>query len=120
MLKHIHLLFVAVVAISFIGRVVLAEYRPEMLQRKWIKLSPHILASLLLLTGIALVFQGNWLASTYGWIIAKVILMFVFIGLGLMTMREKGQKRWMFFAATLFCLFYIIKIAFTKQVFFFL
>jgi|APLak6261673822_1056097.scaffolds.fasta_scaffold02754_2 uncharacterized membrane protein SirB2 len=120
MLKHLHLLFVAVVVISFIGRVALAEYRPEMLQRKWIKLSPHILASLLLLSGIALVFQGNWLATAYGWIIVKLFLMVVFIGLGLLTMREQGQKRWFAFAGAIFCLVYIVKIAFTKQVFFFL
>lgn len=120
MLKHIHLLFVALVAVSFIGRVALAQYRPEILQQKWIKLSPHILASLLLLSGIGLVFQGDWIATGYGWIVVKLILMFVFIGLGLMTMREQGQKRWLAFAAALFCLFYIIKVAFTKQVFFFL
>lgn len=120
MLKHIHLLFVALVTIGFLGRVALAQYRPEMLQQKWIKLSPHILAGLLLLTGIGLVFQGNWLANSYGWIVAKLILMFVFIGLGLMTMREQGQKRWIAFGAALFCLFYIVKVAFAKQVFFFL
>ncbi|AEG01235.1 SirB2 family protein [Methylomonas methanica] len=120
MLKHIHLLFVALVTFGFLGRVALAQYRPEMLQQKWIKLSPHILAGLLLLTGIGLVFQGNWLANSYGWIVAKLILMFVFIGLGLMTMREQGQKRWIAFGAALFCLFYIVKVAFTKQAFFFL
>lgn len=120
MLKHIHLLFVALVTIGFLGRVALAQYRPEMLQQKWIKLSPHILASLLLLTGIGLVFQGNWLDSSYGWIVAKLILMFAFIGLGLMTMREQGQKRWIAFGAALFCLYYIVKVAFAKQVFFFL
>ncbi|MCQ8103694.1 SirB2 family protein [Methylomonas sp. SURF-2] len=120
MLKHIHLLFVALAAIGFIGRVAMAQYQPEMLQRRWIKLSPHILAGLLLLSGIGLVFQGDWLANSYAWIVAKLILMFVFIGLGLMTMREQGEKRWIAFAAALFCLFYIVKVAFAKQVFFFL
>lgn len=119
-MKHIHLLFVALVALGFVGRVVLAEYRPEMLQRKWIKLSPHILASLLLLTGIVLVIQGNWLDNSFGWIVAKLILMGAFIGLGLMTMREQGQKRWLAFGGALFCLFYIVKVAFAKQIFFFL
>ena len=119
-MKHIHLLFVALVAIGFIGRVALAEYRPEMLQRKWIKLSPHILAGLLLLTGIGLVFQGNWLDNSFGWIVAKLILMVAFIGLGLMTMHEQGQKRWLAFGGALFCLFYIVKVAFAKQIVFFL
>lgn len=119
MLKHLHLLFVAIVVLSFIGRVALAEFRPEMLQRKWIKLSPHILASLLLLSGFALAFQGNWFANAYGWIVVKLFLMLVFIGLGLLTMREQGKNRWMAFGGAIFCLVYIVKVAFTKQVFFF-
>lgn len=119
-MKHLHLFFVALVAISFIARVAMAQYRPDLLQLKWVKLSPHILAGLLLLTGITLVFQGDWLAGSYGWIVAKVILMFVFIGLGLFTMKQQGQKRWLAFAGALFCFFYIAKIAVSKQIFFFL
>ncbi len=119
-MKHLHLLFVAVVALSFIGRVILAEYRPEMLAQKWIKLSPHILASLLLLSGIVLVFQGDWLANgEYGWIVAKLVLLVAFVGLGVMTLREQGQKRWLAFGGALFVLYYIVKVAFSKQVFFF-
>jgi uncharacterized membrane protein SirB2 len=119
-MKHIHLLFVAVVALSFIGRVFLAEYRPALLAEKWIKLSPHILATLLLLSGFVLAFQGDWFATgNYGWIIAKLVLMVAFIGLGLLTMKRQGQERWIAFGGALFCLFYIIKVAFAKQVFFF-
>jgi len=120
MLKHFHLLFVALVVITFFGRVYLAQFKPELLANKWIKISPHILASLLLLTGIGLVFQGNWLAGDYGWIVVKLLLMFGFIGLGILTMKEQGEKRWYAFAGALFCLVYIVKIAVTKHVAFFL
>jgi uncharacterized membrane protein SirB2 len=119
MLKHIHLLFVALVVLGFFGRVALAQLKPELLQHKWIKLSPHVLAGLLLLTGIALVFQGNWLSNSYAWIVAKLILMGVFIALGLVTMREQGTKRWQAFAGALLSLFLIVKIAVAKQIFFF-
>jgi uncharacterized membrane protein SirB2 len=118
MLKHLHMLFVAAVTLAFFGRVYLAQYKPELLANKWIKISPHVLASLLLVTGFGLVFQGNWLESDYSWIIVKLVLMLVFIGLGLLTMKSQGERRWIAFAAAVFCLIYIIKIAFTKQVFF--
>ena len=118
-MKHLHMLFVALVTFSFIGRVYLAQYKPALLANKWIKISPHVLATLLLLTGVGLVFQGNWLAGDYAWIVVKLILMLVFIGLGLLTMKTEGKQRWYFFGGALFCLVYIIKIAFTKQVFFF-
>jgi uncharacterized membrane protein SirB2 len=119
-MKHLHMLFVALVAFSFIGRVYLAQYKPALLANKWIKITPHVVATLLLLTGVGLVFQGNWLAGDYAWIVVKLILMIVFIGLGILAMKTEGEKRWYFFGGALFCLVYIIKIAFTKQVFFFL
>jgi hypothetical protein len=58
MLKHLHLLFVALVTVVFLGRVYLAQTKPELLENKWFKIAPHALAGLLLLTGIGLVFQG--------------------------------------------------------------
>jgi uncharacterized membrane protein SirB2 len=48
-----------------------------------------------------------------------LVLMVAFIGLGLLTMKRQGQERWIAFGGALFCLFYIIKVAFAKQVFFF-
>ena len=120
MLKHIHLLMVALVTILFVGRVLLAKFKPELLENKWLKLAPHALAGLLLLTGIGLVFEGNWLATEYGWIIAKLLAMFAFIGLGIVTLRAQGDNRWYAFAGALLVLMYIIRVAFTKQAFFFL
>lgn len=119
MLKHIHLLFVVIVVLVFVGRVYLAQFKPELLANKWIKLGPHILAAVLLFSGIGLVFQGNWLAGDYGWIVAKVVLMLVFIALGILTIKSQGEKRWLAFAGALFSVIYIVKIAITKQVFFF-
>jgi len=119
MLKHIHLLFVAILVVAFIGRVLLAEFKPELLAQKWLKITPHVLASLVLLTGFVLVFQGNWLAGDYGWIIAKLLILSVYIGLGVVAIRQQGQKRWLAFAGALFCLFYIAKVAVAKQAFFF-
>lgn len=119
MLKHLHLLFVAVLAVSFVGRVWLAEYKPEILARKWMKIGPHVIAGLVLLTGLALVFQGNWFANHFGWIIAKIVVLVAFIGLGIMAIRQSGQARWMAFAGAVLCLYYIAKVAIAKEVFFF-
>jgi uncharacterized membrane protein SirB2 len=49
-----------------------------------------------------------------------LILMVVFIGLGLFTMREQGQRRWMAFGGAILCFIFIVKIAFAKQILFFL
>lgn len=115
-MKHLHLLFVALVITSFIWRVYLAEKKPEMLAQKWLKILPHALAAGLLLSGIVLVIQGNWLSGDYGWIVGKVFLMFAFIGLGLFTMREQGKRRWIALAGALYCFAYIVSLAVTKQI----
>jgi uncharacterized membrane protein SirB2 len=118
-MKHLHLLFVALVVITFFGRVYLAQFKPETLENKWLKIAPHALAGLLLLSGFALVIQGNWLEIGYGWIVVKLILMFAFIGLGILTLKSEGEKRWYALAGATFCLIYIVKVAFTKQIFWF-
>lgn len=119
MLKHIHLLFVLLAVASFPVRLVAAEYKPELLQEKWLKIAPHVLATLLLLSGIGLVFQGNWLDSNYGWIVAKLFGLLGYIGLGVVAMHSQGTRRWQATAAAVFCLIYIFMAAFSKKIFIF-
>jgi len=119
MLKHLHLLFVLLAASGFFARLYAAEFKPALLQEKWLKIAPHALASLMILTGIGLVFQGNWLDGEFGWIVAKIIGLVAYIGLGVVAMRSEGQKRRQFAAATLLCLLYIGSVAVSKNIFIF-
>lgn len=115
MLKQIHLFFVALLAISFIGRIALAEIKPAILKRRWLKIIPHLLDTLLLFSGIALIIRGDWLPADYGWMVAKLIALLCFIGLGMIAMRAQGSKRWLAFAGALLCLLYIIMVAIGKR-----
>lgn len=117
-MKFLHLLFVAAVIFSFLWRVYLAEKDPAKLSEKWMKILPHALAGGLLLTGIGLVMQGNW-SENYGWIVGKVFLMIAFIIFGIITLKEQGQRRWVALGLALYCFVYILKLAATKQIFFF-
>ena len=119
-MKHIHLLFVLLVVLTYLYRVYLAERQPEKLQEKWLKLAPHGLAGALLLSGIILSVQGDWFNIAYGWIMAKLVLMLAFIALGLMTMKSQGKQRWQAFGGSLLVLWLIVQIAVAKQVLFFL
>nr|WP_305909284.1 SirB2 family protein [Methylomarinum sp. Ch1-1]MDP4522185.1 SirB2 family protein [Methylomarinum sp. Ch1-1] len=91
------------------------QFNAELLQRKLFKIAPHIIDTLLLLSGIALVFQGNWLAGEYGWIISKLIVLVLYIAFAIMTMRSSGNKRWLAFAAAVASFILIFVIAITKQ-----
>jgi uncharacterized membrane protein SirB2 len=116
-MKHLHLLLVAAVILGFLWRVYLAEKKPEILANKWVKILPHVLATGLLLSGIALVYQGYWF-DNYGWIVGKVVFMFAFIGLGILTLKQQGKRRWIAFAGALYFFIFIVRLAITKQIYF--
>ncbi len=120
MLKTVHLLFILLSLSGFIGRVILSEIKPELLEQKAIKIAPHIINSFLIVSGISLVFQGDWLSSDFGWIIAKIVALLAYVGLGILVLKLKGQNKWLAFAGALLCLAYIGVVAVTKQAFFFL
>ena len=117
MLKHLHLLLVALVFISFLSRVILAEWNPQQLQNKWLKIGPHVIDSLLLLSGIALIVQGNWLAGDYDWLVVKITLVIIYIGLGMLAMRKQHLSRWLATGTAIACLLLIGKIAVGKKIF---
>jgi uncharacterized membrane protein SirB2 len=119
MIKIFHLIFILLSISSFVGRVYLAEKNPDMLEQKWIKIGPHVVNSLLLLTGFALVFQGSWLSAEYGWIVAKLIALVAYVGLGIVAIKSQGDLRWKAFAGALACFVYIAAVAVTKSAFIF-
>ena len=119
MIKIIHLTFVLLAISSFIGRFVLLNTQPDLLKQKIFKITPHVIDTLLLLSGITLVFQGQWLSGEYGWLIAKIIVLFGYVGLGVLAMRSEGTLRWQTFGGAIVCFLYIGMVAATKHAFIF-
>lgn len=115
MIKSIHMLFIVLSVGSFITRIILAEFKPDILRAKIMKIIPHVIDTILLLSGITLVFQGNWIAGEYGWIITKLIMLIAYIGFGVMAMHSRGIKRWGAFVLALACFGYILSVAITKH-----
>jgi uncharacterized membrane protein SirB2 len=120
MIKIFHLTFVLLSITSFVGRVYLAETRPEMLAQKWLKIGPHIINSLLLITGFTLMFQGQWLSGDYGWLVAKIVALLGYVGLGIVAIKSQGTLRWKTFAGALACFIYVAIVAVSKNAFFFI
>jgi uncharacterized membrane protein SirB2 len=115
MIKSIHLIFIFSSLISFSGRMALSVFKPTLLQNKFIKIAPHVIDTLLLLSGMTLVIQGNWLDGEFSWIISKLILLLGYIGFGVMAMRFTGTKRWIAFIAAFGCFIAIFITAITKN-----
>ncbi len=115
----IHIVFVVSSFISFVTRVAILQFKPQMLSEKFFKVAPHIIDSFLLVSGIGLVVRGDWIANgDYGWIMSKFIVLLVYIVLGAVVMRSTGIKHWLAFIAAVSCYGYILSLAITKEGFF--
>ena len=115
MIKIIHLTFVLLAISSFVGRFVLLNTQPDVLKQKIFKIAPHVIDTLLLLSGITLVFQGQWLSGEYGWLVAKIMVLCGYVALGRLAMHSEGTLRWQAFAGAMACFLYIIMVAVTKH-----
>lgn len=85
MIKNLHML-AAVLSISFfMVRAFWSVRESSLLQQKWVKISPHIIDTILLICAIYLASQ--WPLSS-AWIWAKVIALVVYIGLGTFAIKR--------------------------------
>jgi len=115
MIKTIHIVFIFTSFLNFVVRIVISQLNPEILNNKILKITPHIIDTILLLSGIALVIQGDWLDREYDWIESKFILLISYIIFGVVAMRLSGIMRWLSFLCAITCFGLIFNIAITKN-----
>ena len=111
------MLFRSAVALSglfFLVRGVWLMQSPERLQAKWVRISPHIIDTVLLLSAIGMLVSAGMFPA---WVHVKIALLVVYIGLGVMAFRKaktSGQKAGFLLAAITVYLF-IVSVAITKS-----
>lgn len=113
-LKHLHMTCVALSGLFFLIRGVWLLQAPEKLQAKWVRISPHVIDTVLLVSGISLLVAGNFFPP---FVHVKLALLLVYIGLGVMAFRKaktSGQKAGFLLAAISVFLF-MVSVALTKS-----
>jgi uncharacterized membrane protein SirB2 len=89
-LKHIHMTLAIITLLGFLFRSALLFKQSPMLQKKWLKITPHIVDTLLLATGITL--WATWYGAVFQpWIIAKLIMIVLYIGFGIVTFKTQSK-----------------------------
>lgn len=88
---------------------------PDMLQRKWVRIAPHVVDTLLLTAGVILIFNLPQGAGT-AWLWAKLAALLGYIGFGILALRGAGQARLLGGGGALLCVAYIFVVAYTRQV----
>lgn len=58
-----------------------------MLRKTWVKVAPHCIDTVLLVSAIILVIRTQQFPGTHAWLSAKIIAVLAYIGLGMIALR---------------------------------
>lgn len=116
-LKIIHVSCVATSYALFVLRGVWMMRESALLQRRWIKIAPHIVDTLLLASAAALAVVSHQYPLADGWLTAKVGGLLVYVGLGTVALKRGKTRRtrvaaWLAAQAVFF---YIVAVALTRR-----
>ena len=108
----------ALLSISgFIFRGILRFSGSDLVNRKWLKIAPHIIDTVLIVSAIMLYLRSGLELLSTPWLMAKIIALLLYIALGLIAFRF-GKTRTIRFVAWLEAILvfaYIIGVAITKN-----
>ena len=116
-LKHLHLSCVVLSGLGFLLRGYWKFMAPRYLERKWVRVLPHGVDTLLLASALLMV----WISAQYPfvmpWLTAKVLALLAYIVFGSLALKRArtvpGQL--LFFVLALGCFAYIVSVALTRQ-----
>ncbi|MCS3457451.1 putative membrane protein SirB2 [Aeromonas sp. BIGb0405] len=116
LLKHLHMTLAIVSILLFIYRWALAINESPRLQQRWLKIVPHLNDTLLLLAGIMLAVTLQMSPGAQPWLLAKLIALVVYIGLGVMALKRPDRKQKVIAGIAALLVFnYIIGVAVSKS-----
>jgi uncharacterized membrane protein SirB2 len=118
----IKLLHVSCVILSITGFFVRGLWMirdSEWLANRWVRVVPHIIDTVLLVSAVLLVLRIQQYPLTHDWLTAKVVGLLAYIGLGMVALRPGRGKplrvgTWL---TALMVFAYIVAVAVTRQPF---
>ena len=116
-LKMIHVASVILSYLLFTLRGAWMIQGSSALQRRWVKIVPHVIDTVLLISAIALVMTIHQDPLNNSWLSAKVAGLLLYIGLGMVALK-RGKTRKVRITAWIAAqgvFFYIVLVALTKN-----
>ena len=117
-IKYFHIACATLSGSLFVLRGTWMLRESNMLQRRWVKIVPHIVDALLLTSALIMVMWSGQYPFVQNWLTAKVVALIAYIGLGTIALKRGRNKttRVCAIIAALAVFFYIVSVALTKQV----
>lgn len=91
-LKHLHMTLAAISVCLFTYRFILTVLESSKLDRKWLKISPHIIDTFLLILGVSLAVQYSINPIEQLWLAEKILALFAYIFTGYYTLKVARNK----------------------------
>jgi len=116
-IKTIHVTCALLSISGFIIRGIWMMQQSDYLQKKLVKILPHIIDTFLLLSAITLAINYSINPFEQFWLLSKIIALFAYIGLGMVALRfgKTLLQRKLAWIAAIAIFIYIVLVAVTKQ-----
>lgn len=117
-LKLIHQASVALSFTGFALRGTLMLAGSSLLRRRWMRTWPHVIDTVLLVSGIWMAWNLHLQPGNSPWLGAKLVALLLYVALGFVALRLGKTRRQRIFAliGALLCFAYMIAVALTRSV----
>ena len=117
LVKLLHVGAVALSLAGFAARGLLMLAGSKLLERRWLRIAPHAVDTVLLASGLWLAWASAQVPFVEPWLTAKVLGLFAYIGLGTMALRHGRTRaiRAVFFVLALAAAAYVVSAAITRD-----
>jgi uncharacterized membrane protein SirB2 len=111
-LKAVHVTAAAVSWLMFFVRGLWMIGRSPRLERRWVRIVPHVNDTLLLAAGVWMAVLLGLLPGVSPWLTAKIVALVLYIGLGAVALRRRRVGAWI---AAQIVFVYIVAVAVTHD-----
>lgn len=116
MLKHLHMTMAALSFAGFFIRGLWMWRQSPLLHKKLVKILPHIVDTLLLVSALALAGLLRYSPGDHPWLMTKIVFLVVYIILGVIAFRNSNPAlRKCSWLAALVVFIYIVSVAISKN-----
>ena len=116
-LKYLHVSCVVLAGLGFVVRGLWMMQGSPMLARRWVRVVPHVVDTVLLTSAIALAVMVDQYPLVHGWLTAKVVALTAYVILGTIALK-RGRTRGIritTYGGALLAFAYIVAVALTKS-----
>jgi len=116
-IKYIHITTALLSITGFIIRGIWMMKQSSQLQKKWVKIFPHVNDTVLILSAVILAFTLEINPFEQSWLLSKIIALLAYITIGLVALKlgQSLLQRKIAWLVAILIFVYILLVAITKQ-----